>query len=130
MNTVARDIKDYLELNSTLKHKTDLFIAGAPPAPVNCVTLYDTGGAAPSGTLDGVVIYNDTLQVIVRNADYLNGWGVAYEIMGILHNKHNFKINKTKYILITLRGGVGVFADQSYVEFSINFEVKRQFINI
>lgn len=128
MNTVTEDIKDILEL-SGYEHKKDLFIAAAPPTPVNCVTLYDTGGASPAGTLDGVVIYNDTFQVIVRNSDYVTGWGIAYDIMTLLHNKHNETINQTKYILIMLRSGVGVFAEQNYIEFSMNFDVKRQAIN-
>ena len=127
MKSVADDVKDML-VTAGYVHKTNLFVAAQPPTPINCITVFDSGGASPSNTLDGSVTYNDTFQVIVRNADYVTGWGIAYNIMQVLHNRYNETINTSRYVLIQLRGGVGVFQNTDSLDFSINFEAKRESI--
>jgi hypothetical protein len=125
MNSVSEDIKDIL---TGYTFKTNLFISAQPPTPVNCVTLYDTGGTSPRGTFDKQTIYRDNLQVLVRDVSYLAGWDIAKDIADQLHNITGETKNGTKYILIELRSGIETFVQDDYTEFSVNFQITRQII--
>ena len=131
MNSLADDIKDLLVAEFSYVFGTDLFISLQPKTPVDCVTLYDTGGSAPDGTIDGDDVYDrDTLQIIVRNKTYATAITNAYAIRKYLHNKVNFTQGSTNYVRISAMGGVGdissggITKDSS--EFSLNFEATRE----
>jgi len=135
MNSLADDIKDLLVAEFSYVFGTDLFISLQPKTPVDCVTLYDTGGSAPDGTIDGDDVYDrDTLQIIVRNKTYATAITNAYAIRKYLHNKVNFTQGGTNYVRISAMGGVGDISSGSNVsgtakdssEFSLNFEAMRE----
>jgi len=132
MNSLSDDIKDLLVAEFSYVFGTDLFISVQPKQPVDCVTLYDTGGSAPDGTIEGDQVYNrDTLQIIVRNKTYATAITKAYAIRKYLHNKVNFTQGSTNYIRISAMGGVGDISSGSNMtkdssEFSLNFEATRE----
>jgi hypothetical protein len=136
MKSPAENIKDLLVAADATKYKfaVNLFVSSEPTTPVDCITVYDTGGITPAETLDGIVTYNDTVQVLVRNKSYQTGWDIAMAIVRILLNVTNVTLNTDTRVLIILpRAGISnvpttgdVTKVGQYQYFSTNFIIRRQ----
>jgi len=130
---VSEDIKDILEGDSSLGlvFGENLFIGKEPPAPRNCVTIYDTYGGPPSLTLQGkeggFYEYN-SIQIKVRNASYPDGYELCYNIMASLHGINHYAVEDTLYTAIICTSGPALLEwdDNGNASFIINFNVQRR----
>lgn len=130
MNAPSEDIKDMLEAKSSLGlvFAENLFIANEPAKPNNCVTIYDTIGGAPDLTLDQLSVYNPSVQVRVRNIDYLTGWILIQSISNTLHARAQEVWNGTLYSLISIASGPAMLRwdENERVLFIVNLEIMRR----
>jgi len=102
MNPTTVDIRDILIGVSSLglTFVTNLFIGRQPAEPDQCVTLYDTSAGIPEKTLheESVSLYEyPSVQVRVRDNNYLDAYDLAYSIYFQLHNSAPQTINDTLY---------------------------------
>ena len=131
MNPASEDLKDILEAESSLGLvlNTNLFIGREPVTPTDSVTIFDTPGRPPLLTLNkSEILEYPSIQIRVRNNDYLVGWGLANDIKAALHGKSQETWNGTVYVLIECvntpfllgwdRGGAAWFV--------INFDIQRR----
>lgn len=132
MNSPARDIKDYLLVQSAesgsdleLVFKTNLFIGILPESTQLIVSLFDTSGESPEPN----EIMNPTLQIMVRGIQ--GGYEAAYakmeSIVSLLHALSNTTINSTKYIQIWKMSEIMHVGndDKTRPIFSCNLRIKR-----
>jgi len=139
MNAPSVDIKDMLVAKSSLglvfdpkDSNRNLFIGREPStkvAPDDCVTVFDTPGGPPQLTLAGNEnYYYPSVQIRVRNNDYLTGWNLLYDIMVALHGRAQETWNGTLYSVIQAAGGPA-FLDwdaNNRARFIINFNMQRR----
>ncbi len=110
MNPPSYDIKDMLESFEDssglgLSLNTDLFIGEEPDKPADCVTIFDTPGGPPYLGLNKTTGYNyPSIQIRVRNTNYLDGWNLINAIKDSLHGRANETWNGTLYTLIQCMG--------------------------
>jgi hypothetical protein len=65
------------------------------------VTIFDTPGDPPDLTfLNDFQYYRPSIQIRVRNNDYMVGWDLINDIKNELHGKYNETWNGTVYTLI------------------------------
>jgi hypothetical protein len=131
MNASSVDIKDWLVDNSGLGlvFATNLFIAREPTKPDNCVTIYDTPGEPAKPDFEGdSSIYEDSIQVRIRNTSYITAWDLAEEIRDVLSPVSNTEINETTYLSIFHQNGPFVLEwdDNNRVIVIINFKITRK----
>lgn len=102
MNPSSVDIKDKLVAESLgLVFATNLFIGKEPASPENCVTIFDTPGRPPEVFFDASYTYNyPSIQIRVRDNNYLDGWELLNNIKGVLHNEGPETWNDTVYTSI------------------------------
>ena len=105
MNPSSIDISALLEADSNfeLTFAVNLFVGKEPAFPDNCVTIFDIPGDAPVLTLTGKGggdYYRPSVQVRVRNNDYLTGWGLIHDIQKYLHGINGVIEDSTEYLLI------------------------------
>jgi len=88
MNPGSVDMKTKLVAGSlALVFGTNLFIGKEPTDPDNCVTIFDTPGFPPDKFHNKSVSYNrPSIQIRVRNNNYLTGWDLIDDIKNLLHN--------------------------------------------
>jgi hypothetical protein len=133
MNAPSEDVKDILESNSSLglTYATDLFIGkepGGPNVPDNCVTIFDTGEFSPQLTLTkGENYYYPTIQIRVRNNQYVSGYDLISDIRDVLHALNHETWNSTVYELIECASGPEFldFDEHNRARFIINFNIQR-----
>ncbi len=134
MNAPSVDIVSMLEAESVLAltFRTDLFIGREPSAKGasdNCVTVLDTPGGSPQLTLAGNEnYYYPSVQIRVRNNNYLTGWNLIHNIMVTLHGRAQETWNETLYSVIQAAGGPA-FLDwdaNDRARFIINFNMQRR----
>jgi len=131
MNPASEDIKDMLEAESGLGlvFPTNLFIGREPSTPIDAVTIFDTPGAPPQLTFNKTeVLERPSIQIRVRNNDYLVGWALANDIKTFLHGKSEETWNGTVYLLVKCVNtpfllGTGKKGDAWFVT---NFELQRR----
>lgn len=105
MNAASYDIATLLQGSEIgLTMGSDLFQAQEPDEPSTCVTVYDTPGAAPTLSFDGVVREEPRVQIRVRNKNYQDGYEMALEIYNYL-NGYTGTVNGANY--------QGIFVSQS-----------------
>lgn len=131
MNSVATDVKDMLVAESLgLVFATNLFIGTEPTEPDNCVTVFDTPGAAPQMTLEGGNdnYYYPAIQIRVRNNDYLNAWSLMNDIRDALHGRANETWNSTFYTVISCSADPSMLDrdDGNRIRLIINFNLQRR----
>ncbi len=131
MNTCSLDIRDMLvEEDIGLVFAENLFISREPANPSNCVTIYDAPGGSIDLTAAGVTerYYRHDVQVRIRNADYLDGWQVAYDIVDRLHARAGEVWGDTYYALIECTSPPFVleYDDNNRVIFIANFSIQRR----
>jgi hypothetical protein len=105
MNSAGKDICSLLDSDSSLglTFATDLFLGREPATPDNCVTVFDIPGDAPQITLQGksgIEYYNPSVQVRVRDIDYMTGWELLFDIQAFLHGINGQTEASTYYSLI------------------------------
>ena len=126
MGSVAVDIAAHLE-NESLgvvgsESQWGIYIGKEPPAPNDCITVYDTGGA--EGNPDGP-IYRPTIQVRVRSHDYSNGYNKAEAIRDALILPTAFVLNDRLFVGAWLISDVAkIGTDENDRElFTVNFRL-------
>lgn len=129
MNPASVDIRDILQSNVSLglTFLTNLFVGREPTSPDNCVTIYDTPGFPPMLTLDVVDYFYPSVQILVRNRSYTDGWDLIDSIKTALHGLNHEVWNATTYEVIACVGEPGLLDwDQSNrVHFVANFNIQR-----
>lgn len=131
MNSVSIDVKDMLEAESSLAltFATDLFVGREPTNPDNCVTIYDTPGTAPQLTFtQGEVYEYPSIQIRVRNRNYVTGWNLINDIKSSLHGRGQETWNGTLYSLIAATDSPALldYDDSNRARFVCNFNIQRR----
>jgi hypothetical protein len=131
MNASSVDIKDMLEAESTLGlvFGTNLFVGKEPAKSHNSVTIYDTTAFPPELALEGATGYEyPSIQIRVRNDNYLSGWDFITVITNFLHGKKQETINTTLYSLIACSSGPALldYDEQNRPRFIVNFNIQRR----
>ena len=131
MNHASVDIKDMLAAESTLALTggTDLFIGEEPKTPDDCVTIYDTPSLPPDLQLDGSArYYYSSVQIRIRNLDYVPGITLARNIMETLHGRAGETWGGALYTVIMAMGEPALLArdDNERLIFTINFNMQRR----
>jgi len=134
MNAPSKDIKDILIADSSLglTYLTDLFIGVEPTvkaSQADVVTIFDTSTQAPEILLDGAGDYDYTsVQIRVRDTDYMTGWALIDSIKTSLHGRAQETWNGTLYSVIYCSSGPA-FLDRdenNKPRFIINFNIQRR----
>jgi len=83
---MIEDVALYLAENTDLIIGKTLFKGNMPDTPVDCVALFDTGGAAP---YQEIPVDNPTIQILCRgtSANYIKASERAAEIFSLLNRK-------------------------------------------
>ena len=132
MNSCSRDIKDMLEADSALGlvYADNLFIGREPAKPYNCVIIFDTLGFAPDMMLDNNSLGYErpSIQIRVRNIDYMTGWSLIENIKESLHGRAQEPWNGTLYSVIYCSSGPAMldWDNNDNVRFIINFNLQRR----
>jgi len=139
MNASSVDIKQILEeYGESSGFESDLIFSGSsmnvfigqePAHPRNCITIYDTPGFPPYLGLAGETGYEyPSIQIRVRNGDYLVGWDLIDRIKEVLHGLAQTTVNGTLYSVITCSSGPALldFDDNNNARFIINFNLQRR----
>jgi len=130
MNASSEDIKDMLVADSTLglTFNTNLFIGKEEKTPRNCVTIFDTPGYAPDLGLTNQGYKRPSIQIRVRNANYIVGWNLIELIEESLHGRAQETWNGTLYTVIYCSSGPAHldWDDNGNARFIINFNLQRR----
>ncbi len=131
MNPSSRDVVDMLDGESSLAltPATDLHMGREPANPDNVVTIFDTPGFAPQLTFaQGEDYFYPSIQIRVRNNDYLAGWALINDIKNLLHGKGAETWNGTLYSLIkcSVEPALLDFDDHNRARFVVTFDIQRR----
>lgn len=130
MNATSVDIKDMLEAESSLGlvFNTNLFVGREPPKPNDCVTIFDTVGFPPQLVNDNAKYERPSIQIRVRNTNYLGGWSLIDDIKNTLHGRAQETWNGTLYTIIYCSSGPALldWDDNNNARFIINFNIQRR----
>ena len=127
MNSPAVDIANILA-SSAFSYGvvgTDLFVSREPLEPVNCTTIYDTGGYEPESA--DVVYDRPTIMARVRNSSYASGYAKAQAIKTALHKANQITEGGTRYIALWAQSDILFigYDDSNRALFTINFRIHR-----
>ena len=131
MNPASVDLKDLLEAESSLglTFATDLFIGREPATPDDCVTIFDTPGGPPMQTFkQGEDYYYPSIQIRVRNTNYLTGWNLINDVKVLLHNRAQEVLNSTLYsaIICTQEPALLDWDENDRARFVTTFDLQRR----
>jgi hypothetical protein len=130
MNPASKDLCAMLAAAGLgLSFGTNLFIGWEPTAPDNAVTIYDTPGFSPNSTLTkGEETWLPSIQVRVRNRDYLMGWTLINSIKEVLHSLAHETWGGTVYDLIQCAQEPFLlnYDEHGRPLFVCNFDIQRQ----
>ena len=130
MNAPSIDIKDLLEaeISLGLTYATNLFIGKEPVNPANCVTIFDTTSIPPQLTLTSQGYEYPSVQIRVRNIDYLTGWNLIESIKNLLHGLNNISCNGYLITLIYCASGPVLldWDEKSRARLIVNFNLQRR----
>ncbi len=131
MNPSSEDIKDMLldESSLDLTFATNLFIGKEPPDPDNTVTIFDTLSSTPQLTMDPSEppYERPSVQIRVRNRDYLAGWRLIDSIYSLLHGRAHETRNGAIYEVITSTSPMHLdWDDHRRARFIINLNIQRR----
>ena len=127
MTSPADDFADHLIKNGFKEE--ELFVGQEPDKPLNCITLYDTGGMAVQ---DNAPLDVNTLQVRVRNIEYKDGYNRAHEVKQILQSMSEVELNGNRYYGTWLTSDVmfiGPSESGKESIFTLNLRTQRQLSN-
>lgn len=91
MTSPAYTIARYLEAQGFGEWAHNINVSLEPSEPVECITLYDTGGSDPD--TDDQNLFNKTIQIRVRSLDYLGAYSKLEQIRDLLINNTITGIN-------------------------------------
>jgi hypothetical protein len=106
-----------------------LFVGQEPVNPINSVTIFDTPGFPPQLTYDPTEKYEKpAIQIRVRNASYIAGYQLAYNIKDVLHGLSNHIQNGTTYVLIQCMQDPFLldYDSAGHPRFVCNFDIQRR----
>jgi hypothetical protein len=130
MQPPSEDIKDMIVAESSLglTFGTDLFIGFEHADPDNCVVIFDTYGGPPQLTADNAKYYYPSIQILVRNRDYLTGMALIQNIVDTLHGRAHETWNGTLYSLIRCASDPALLGwdDSRRARFVTNFNIQRR----
>jgi len=133
MNASSVDIKDMLEAYGDssgldVDFAENLFIGKEPKSPDNCITIFDTPGAAPALGLTSQGYEYPAIQIRVRNRKYIDGWNIIEDIKTALHGRAQETWNGTLYSVIFCTNGPAHldWDDNGNARFIINFNLQRR----
>ena len=132
MNPIGVDIAALIRTNSSYELGNNLFVNNLPTEPMNVVVVYDTSSTSPDNTLDKQTYWNDAVQVLVRNTNYLTAMSICTDMINILHNRTNEEIGGTQYLFIFLQNGPNKLGSGDIKTgkgenlYSLNFRIKRK----
>ena len=131
MNPTSVDIKDIIESDSSLGlvFADTLFIGKEPTKPNNCATIFDTYGRPPMQTYDkSEQYYYPSIQIRVRNNDYLQGWNIINDIKVLLHNRAQARWNGTLYsaIICSQEPALLDWDENNRARFVTSFDIQRR----
>ena len=131
MNPASKDVKDLLEAEGSLglTFKTNLFVGNEPTEPDDCVTIFDTPGSPPQLTLaKGEDYFYPSIQIRVRDRDYLYGWDLMNDIKTLLHGWGQDTINGTYYAVIrcTQEPSLLDWDENGRARFVTTFDIQRR----
>lgn len=115
------DIADYLEQNGV----SSVYVGFEPPSPDNCVVLYEYAGRQIE-CLYKTNLEIPSLQVLVRDGDYENGYNRLVRIKELLHGLR-VAINGTPYFVYANQTPEFLGRDENArVSWVLNFTVVRE----
>jgi len=131
MNAPSVDIKDMLESESSLAltFASNLFIGREPTSPDDCVTIFDTPGGPPQQTYkQGEDYFYPSIQIRVRNNNYVIGWELINNIKILLHNKSQEIWSGTLYsaIACSMEPALLDWDENGRARFVISFDLQRR----
>lgn len=132
MNAPSVDIREMIEEYDSsglgLNFAEDLFIGKEPAKPDNCVTIFDTYGFPPYMGLTTTGYEYPSVQIRVRNRNYVDGWNLTQDIMTALHGRAQETWNGTLYSVIYCSSGPALldWDDNGNVRFIVNFNIQRR----
>ena len=130
MNAPSIDIKDMLEAESSLGlvFAKNLFVGMEPTTPRDCVTIFDTPGFPPQLVNDNAKYERPSIQIRVRNENYLDGWALIDDIKDLLHGRAQETWNNVLYTIIYCSSGPALldWDDNNNCRFIINFNIQRR----
>lgn len=91
MTSPAYTIARYLETQNFGEWANDINVSLEPSEPVECITLYDTGGQDPDS--DEQDVFNKTIQIRIRTLNYLETYIKLEQIRDLLINQTIAGIN-------------------------------------
>ena len=129
MNPPSKDISDMLVAGSlSLVVGTNLFIGREPEAPNDCVTIFDTPGHPPEMYYSNEYRYfYPSIQIRVRDIEYLEGWDLINDIKLLLHNRGQETWNGTLYsaIACTIEPALLDWDQNNRARFVTTFDIQR-----
>jgi len=131
MNAPSEDVKDMLVADTSLGlvFTTNLFIGKEPSKPIDCATIFDTPGFAPLLTFkQGENYYYPSVQIRVRNHDYMSGWDLINDIKVSLHGRAQQTWNETLYSLVacSIEPALLDWDENSRARFVTTFNIQRR----
>ena len=138
MKTASEDIKSILNGHSftvdgetiTFTYGTNLYIAKEPQRPADTITIFDAPGGGIPFQMDETEQHEiGSVQIRIRNTDYIKAMAMAYEIVSVLNGRGNEVIESTYYMYIKCSMGPALldYDNNSRPRIFINFELKRRF---
>lgn len=130
MNATSEDIVSMLEAESVLGlvFKTNLFIGKEPSKPPATVTVFDTPGFPPQLALTDQGVEYPSVQLRIRDVDYMTGWQKAEEIKAVLHGRANEEWGDAFYMAVYCSSGPALldWDENDRPRFIINFNLIRR----
>jgi len=131
MSVLSEEITRYLADNSVGTYTPndisgDIYYGSKPSSPVNCITIFDTGGFAPKKDTTS----DPTVMIQVRNDDYSVGMDKLHQIHNLLKDKNNFWLGD--HIFVYLSEALGepghIGKDENGRDlFSVNYHLRVKY---
>jgi len=129
VNTVTKDIMDFIAANTSWVSGTNFFVGREPTAPNVCLTIFDTPGVGPLLFMnkDGRYDYAN-FQLRLRHTHYEQGMSAMDDLIDLLHGDGNFEINGTQYTKIEALDSPALldWDENNRARIIANFEIQRR----
>ena len=135
MNAPSRDIVDILEsygdssgFDLALSFANNLHVGREPATPINCVTIFDVEGYPPELNLITQGYEYPSIQIRVRNKQYLTAMSLAQDIKDALHGRSHVTVNGALYTVIYAIGNPALldYDDNGNARVILNINLQRK----
>jgi len=129
MSTPAYDIAQIIgDLSTMPTYGTGLYVSSEPLVPDDTITIFDTGGFPPDVASN---YQRPTVQVRVRNRNYISGYAILSEIKDLLHGSNSFEEGGYIYTGIWAMGDIIPLGYDSNGRalLTLNFRIHRTAVN-